>query len=260
MKVIIAKGGDIAKRTEMALKILKPSLPPNGSRILIKPNLVEPMESNSGAVTRPEVVRGIIQFLGKNYEIFVGEGAGIFDTARCFERANYYELVEKFQVELIDLNKGPFIKLKGDFWEFEVAKLVKEIDYIISAAVLKQHPYQVTLCLKNMMGVLKPQKRYPVKAYMHKEGSMQIWAKRLCDLLLAVRPNLAVIDATTGMFGSHLYGRLKKLNMVVVSEDVVAADLVGATLLGMENVFHLDLALKRKIGSKPKEIKEICLA
>jgi len=257
-KVITTKGKDIAKRTKLALKALKPLLPPTGSKILIKPNLVEPMESNSGAITRPEVVEGIIQFLiEKEYEIFIGEGAGVLNTTECFERAGYYELEEKFQVKLVDLNKGPFIKLKGNFWEFEIAKLVKEVNYIISAAVLKQHPYEVTLCLKNMMGVLKPRKRYPVKAYMHKEGSMQPWAERLCDLLLAAKPNLAVIDATTGMFGSHLYGELKRFDMVVTSEDAVAADVVGAKLLGKENVLHLNLAIKKGIGSKPEEIKEI---
>lgn len=60
-KVIIAKGEDVAKRTLAALKALAPKLPARRSRILIKPNLVEPMPRDSGAITRPEVREGIIQ-------------------------------------------------------------------------------------------------------------------------------------------------------------------------------------------------------
>jgi uncharacterized protein (DUF362 family) len=256
-RVVIARGKDIARRTELALKTLNPQLPPKGSRVLIKPNLVEPMDRNSGAVTRPEVVEGIIKFL-KDYEIFIGEGAGIFNTDECFEKAGYYELEERFSVKLVDLNKGPFIKLKGDFWEFEVAKLAKNAEYIVSAAVLKQHAFGVTLCLKNVMGLLKPQGKYPVKAYIHKESSLKLWAERLCDLVAAIKPNLAVIDATTGMFGSHLDGWLRKLDMSIASEDAVAADLVGAELLGNKNVYYLNLALKKKIGSHPRDKIQAC--
>jgi uncharacterized protein (DUF362 family) len=61
-----------------------------------------------------------------------------------------------------------------------------------------------------MMGVLKPLGSYPVKAYMHQEEKMETWARRLCDLLRVAKPNLAVIDATTEMWGSHLYGETKK--------------------------------------------------
>ncbi|MEM5847346.1 MAG: iron-sulfur cluster-binding protein, partial [Candidatus Aenigmatarchaeota archaeon] len=59
-KVVIAEGKDIVKRTYLALKELKPKMPKKGERILIKPNLVEPMPNYSGAITRKEVIEGII--------------------------------------------------------------------------------------------------------------------------------------------------------------------------------------------------------
>ena len=62
MRVAIGKGKDIVKRTYLTLKRLSPNLPEKGSKILIKPNLVEPMPKSSGAVTRPEVIEGIIRF------------------------------------------------------------------------------------------------------------------------------------------------------------------------------------------------------
>lgn len=262
-RVLAAKGKDITKRTLIALEKLSPRLPRKGSKILIKPNLVEPMPRYSGAITRPEVIEAIIQFFGdRNYKIYVGEGAAILDTSKCFQKAGYLHLQRKYNIKIVDLNQGGFIKMgtDGRYWrEFEVAGILKEVDYLISAAVLKQHSFQVTLCLKNIMGVLKPGPRYPVKSYMHRENNMEIWAQRLMDLIFKVKPNLGVIDATTGMFGSHLSGRLKKFDITLVSEDVLACDIVGAKFLGYERVLHLDLALERKLGRKPSRVESIMI-
>lgn len=257
MRVVIVKGKDIIKRTFVALKRLNPKLPEKG-KIIIKPNLVEPMSNDSGAITRKEVVEGIIRFLDdKNYNIFIGEGSSIYDTKKCFEKASYYKLKEKYDIKLIDLNQSEFIPINGRYWNFEIAKIIKS-SYIISAAVLKEHGFTVTLSLKNIMGVLRPQKSYPTKEYMHKENDPKIWAERLCDLVRVAKPNLAVIDATTAMYGCHLYGRLKKLNLTLVSEDALACDIVGARLLGYEKVFYLEL-IKKEFGDREIKIEKIKL-
>jgi len=214
--VIISYGRDIIKRTINGLRLLNPSLPKKHSKVIIKPNLVESMPKESGAVTRPEVVEGIIRFFdSKRYEIYIAEGAAVFDTMSCFRRAGYLYLEGKYKVRILDLHQGRFMKVKGRFWkEFEVSELFKDA-YIVSAPVLKQHPYQVTLSLKNMMGILKPDRTYPVKEYMHKEDKREIWAERLLDLISHFKPHLAVIDATSGMFGSHLSGSLKIFNATI---------------------------------------------
>jgi len=259
-RVIIAKGKDIRKRTLLALKKLSPKLPPKGSKILIKPNLVEPMPKESGAITRAEVIEGIIQFLGdKNYEIIVGEGSAIYETERCFEEAGYYEILSKYRVRIVNLNRDEFtrVRLDGKIWkEVEVSKLALE-SYLVSAAVLKEHAFEVTLSLKNLMGILKPKGKYPVKSYIHEEDDYRIWAERMCDLLSKIKPKLAIIDGTTGMFGSHLYGMLKRFDLTIVSEDGLAADLVGAKILGHENVYYLKLGLERKVGNYPREVLRV---
>jgi len=255
-KVIIAKGEDIAKRTKAALQALSPFLPEKGSKILIKPNLVEPLPKDSGAITRPEIIEGIIQFLGKDFEIIVGEGSAFEETEECFEKAGYYEILSGYNVEIVNLNKGPFVKVKidGNIWkEIEIAEIAKE-SYIISVPILKEHAFLVTLGIKNMMGILKPKGGYPNKSYIHSDFS-----EKICDLVSKIKPSLTVIDATTGMYGSHLYGELKRFDMTIVSEDVLAADIVGAKILGhdFKEVPYLNSALKRKIGFLPKEVKEI---
>jgi uncharacterized protein (DUF362 family) len=258
--VIVCYGKDIIERTSEALEILSPSLPPKSTKIIIKPNIVEPMDKHSGSVTRPEVIEGIIKFLDAlSYEIYIAEGAAVRDTMKCFKEAGYLYLEKNYALKIRDLHTLPFVKVRWTFWkEFEIAELFKKA-YIISVPVLKQHPFLVTLSLKNMMGILKPRQTYPTKAYMHEEPSKHVWAERLLDLICHAKPHLAVIDATTGMFGSHLHGRLKTLNATIVSEDALACDIAGAHLLGYKNVFYLDMALRRGLGKAPT-VKEKVLS
>jgi uncharacterized protein (DUF362 family) len=256
MRVVVCKGGNPRERTIEALRVLSPSI--SKKYVLIKPNLVEPMQSVSGAVTRPEVVEGIVCFLGDDYEIIVGESSAGYNTKEAFDVTGY-KVLEKDNVELVDFDDRGYYKLDldGRGWkgEVEVTEVVKG-RYIISAAVLKEHMYTVTLSLKNMMGVIKPIGGYPNKSYIHDGVSEEVWAERLCDLLEKVKPDLAVIDGTTGMYGSHLYGELKRHDLTIVSEDPVSADIVGAEILGHKRVLHISKALERKLGEKP-EVEKI---
>lgn len=241
--VIITRGKDIIKRTKEALKKLDPKLPPKGSKILIKPNLVEPMPPDSGAITRPEVIEGIIQFLGdKNYKIIIGESSATWETEKAFRLAGYKDLKKKYKIKLINFDKGKFIKIKTgkSIWpSFEIAKTCRDVSYIISAAPLKEHAFGVTLTIKNMMGVLKPKGPTPNKKYIHKEGDIKIWTKRMKILLNYIKPDLALIDGTTAMIGSHIHGRLKKKNITIVGQDALAVDMAGAKILNHKRVFYL---------------------
>lgn len=244
-RVVIAYGQNIQERTIEALRKFAPKLPKPGAKILIKPNLVEPCPANSGAVTRPELVEGILQFLGERYEIFIGESSASWNTWEAFEKAGYFDLSKKYKVQLVNFDEGNFfeIKTRDLFWpKFEIAELLIKVDYLISAAVLKEHPYGVTLTLKNMMGVLRPEKdlQEANKHYMHRENDKKIWAKRLSLLLKNVKLNLGIIDGTTAMFGSHLNGRLKRKDLTIVGEPLVA-DLEGAKILGHSRVFYLEI-------------------
>jgi len=265
-KVVISKGKDIVKRTEKALEKLEPTLPPKNSKILIKPNLVEPLPKNSGAVTRPEIIEGIIKYLNSNgkFNIIIGEGCSYTGrTKECFEKAGYY-LENKYDVKIVPFDENEFVlvKLNGEKWkEIKISKITKESDYIISAAVLKEHGYKVTLALKNMMGILEPRGYYPNKDYMHRVGFVfkGNWSKKLCDLLTKFKPDLSLIDGTTAMYGSHLYGELKRMDLTIVGEDPVAVDSVASNILGHEKVFYIEDAEKRGIGSKKAEIVKVTI-
>lgn len=242
--IVTVRDKDLIKRTTKALQVLQPKLPEPGSKILIKPNLVEPRTKKSGAITRPEIVEGIIQFLNdKKYKILIGEGTAMPTTKLAFTIGDYLYLPKKYDVKLINLNKGPFKKINTgkDIWpEIEINQIALETDYFISAAVLKEHMYVVTLSIKNIMGCLKPKGIQANKSYIHKEYDDTIWARRLAILYQYLKPDLAIIDGTTGMYGSHVAGRLEQKDLTIVGEDPLAVDIVCAEILGHKKVFYLE--------------------
>lgn len=259
--IVVAKGPNIKKRTKAALKAFKPKI--KNKTILIKPNLVEPLAKDSGAVTRPELIAGIIEYFQesekKKKKIIIGEGAGIRDTFKCFKIAGYLDLEKKYDIELIDLNQDKFIPIKGQYWNFQIHELAKKAA-IISAPILKEHEtFEITLSCKNLMGFLKPQKILSTKAYMHPLNNKKIWTQRMIDLVKVCWPVLNVMDATTGMCREHLYGKCKRFNLTIVGENPIEFDYYTANLMAHKEVFYLRALREAGLGKlpSPKNIKQI---
>ncbi len=98
---------------------------------------------------------------------------------------------------------------------------------MINVPIAKDHSLsRLTLGMKNLMGLVRDR---PV---LHAHLS-----QNLADLTSFVRPKLTVVDAvrilvSNGPTGGSL-DDVKKLNTVIASPDIVAADSYAATLFGM---------------------------
>ena len=94
--------------------------------------------------------------------------------------------------------------------------------------IAKHHSLaRLTLGMKNLMGTIRD--RGAIHANL---------GQRLADLTSLIRPTLTIIDAVrilmdNGPTGGDL-GDVKKLDTVIVSPDIVAADSYAATLFGLE--------------------------
>lgn len=136
-------------------------------------------------------------------------------------------------VETLDIPNGVTIR------EASTYRTVRESTFIIGVPKLKRHSSTtVTISLKNMLGVITDEE----KGRFHQEGIDQ----SIADLNSALKPNLAVIDATrvmtkTGPTG----GKMVESNTIIASKDPVAADLIAA-----EKLFALEDA------SSPKDAAE----
>jgi hypothetical protein len=109
---------------------------------------------------------------------------------------------------------------------------------------MKTHDmFPVTLGLKNMKGVIQDQD----KKRFHIIGVEQA----VVDINKLVLPHLTVIDGTVGMEGiGPMHGEPVNLGLIVASMDTVAADAVGASIMGVDpqEVGHIRMAAEQGLG------------
>jgi len=104
----------------------------------------------------------------------------------------------------------------------------------------------VTLSLKNMLGATLGE-----RAKVAKKGRFhRMLDESIVDINLYLKPRLAVIDGRVAGLGGELAAKPKKLGIMIFSEDLVAADAVGAKYLGVNplSIRHLKLAEKVGLG------------
>ena len=221
-------------------------------RILIKPNLVEPLEP---PITTPvKLVAVLVDYIRKLYpdlEIIIGEGSGSLSntTLQVFEKLGYSKLADMTGVALLDLNEAPLVHMQDSNcsrWpEMHLPRIAFE-SFLVSVPVLKAHSLAgVTLTMKNMMG-LAPPAHYQQGGHLKKASFHQKIQEAIFDLNRYRTPDFTLLDATIGMQEAHLCGPTcdPPPNRLAAGYDPVAMDSYGCSLLGIkwDSVGHLDMA------------------
>lgn len=210
--------------------IIKP-----GQLVMIKPNLVaSPGTKESGACTWPEVSRTVadlVKELGARPVIAESSAAGV-KTEEVMEEAGYFAL-EDMGYEVVNLDKAPLAEVSvpggsGLYEPLTVFELALQADVIISVPTLKCHDQtEITCAMKNLKGLL-PDK---MKKKFHHEGLFE----GVCDLMLALKPSLSVVDAIICQEGGGpIFGDPVEMDLILASKDLVALDAVGGRLIGYE--------------------------
>ncbi|MGC8961721.1 MAG: DUF362 domain-containing protein [Candidatus Bathyarchaeia archaeon] len=246
-KVAIVKGVDPVDSTVKALEMVDAyRVLPLDKPILVKPNYLDASHPSKGITTDGRVVEGVVKYLklhGFN-SIAIGEGSGFADTLEAFRAAGLDAVAERWNVKLVDLNRGSFVEVEPPnplaLKKVKIARTALE-SAIISVPKLKPHRQAgVTLSIKNMMGVMTP------------KGSMHInLHKNIADLASIVKPCVAVIDGVIAGEGHESAGNPVKMDLVIAGLDPVAVDAVGAAvmMIPVEEVKHLRYAMEKGLGT-----------
>jgi len=248
--VLIQRGTDGAEMAYRALEELgaRELLSPKRS-ILIKPNITVNQPAASGVTTHVSVVEGVLRFLRDHrlgQEVIIGEGGGC-DITRAFRELGFAQVAKQYGARLADFNRdeGATVKVPSPLvqGEFTLARTVTECDGLINLPCLKIHTgeSQVTLCLKDLMGCLTPP-----RSFMHRDFN-----RRVLDLLRAVgHSELNLIDGLVGHERGEIHGDPVGTELVIASRDPVAADAVGAAVMGFQEgeVGHIARAGEMGLG------------
>ncbi|PYS89826.1 MAG: hypothetical protein DMF64_16605 [Acidobacteria bacterium] len=255
--VVITQNEQIEKAIAEALEQidLKPLI--GGKLVAVKPNDTWASAEDKTGVTQPDTLRAVLRHL-KQFgprELVVTGGAGAAETDEVFRVAGLMEVVEEEGATFFDHNCPPFesveleykpsADVKGPQKSVMVNPRVLEYETLIAVNQLKLHrTATVTLALKNIAmsypaadyyGHPRSKQEHENEFYEDMHSFIAAMAKRFpIDLAITVGHPAMI---ASGPLGGHAV----ETGLVIASTDALAADVVGAKLLGfnVQAVRHL---------------------
>jgi uncharacterized protein (DUF362 family) len=197
--------------------------------------------------------------------LIVTGGAGAAETGDVFRTVGLMEVVEQERATFFDHNRPPFVPVKleykpsadvrGPQKEVMVNPRVLEYETLIAVNQLKLHrTATVTLALKNIAMSYPAADYYghPRSKEKHENEFFEDMHSLIAAMAKAFPINLAITVGHPAMIASGpLGGHAVETGIVIASTDAVAADVVGAKLLGfnVQAVRHLWEAEKLGLGA-----------
>lgn len=248
----ISKVTDLKEDIKKSLEFIKwKDRVKSDSTVFIKPNFTYP-HYKEGVTTSPDLIKAFLEILKDRADtVILGESDGgnhSFTADDAFKGHNMPEICKKTGVELVNLSKLPSRKVEDNIQGKKVEVqlpdlLLDDVDCFISVPVLKVHVMtNVTLSMKNLWGC------YPdtMRGLYHKNLS-----HKLTLITKALNPQIVLMDAKYALDGhGPMYGEPKKLDIILSSNNPVAIDSLGASVMGIpiKTVEHILIAEKEGLG------------
>jgi len=224
------------------------------STVLIKPNLCLPDKDKKATTTSSALIIALHKYL-------TDQGVGriiIADhTLQSSDRFDSIEIVKYIKdnpdIKLIFANEQRYFipeRVNGKVLEnTEVLKLANRADFIINLATAKHHTATtVSLCTKNLMGMIWDRKLFHTQIDLH---------QAIGDLASHIKPHINIIDANRVLLdrGPVGPGPVSKENKIYASTDLVAVDSVvvskfnfGGKSHSPDKISHLMAAHQNGVG------------
>ena len=240
-----------------------------GSKVLLKINLIGPKKADRAATTHPEFVRAVGQLVKEHgAEVYVGDSsggaiAGMAPTKKSFTVAGIERIAEEEGFTLINFDEvGPVSKQSDENYteELFITKAIEEMDVVINLPKMKTHAMGIyTGAVKNLFGAI-PGLR---KAKYHRDApNPEVFGEVLADIHKSIHNMpLHIMDGIVSMQGEGpTAGKPYPAGKVLISEDPLALDRIAIEMMGIkpERVDILKASIKRGIGCwEPQEIEVI---
>lgn len=196
-------------------------------RIGIKPNLVAPVPAEDGGTTHPQVTEGVICYLKKlGYEkIAIMESSWVGDrTEDSFQICGYYDLEERYGIELLDMKKAQTVEMDCAGMSLTVCVPPMEVDFLINIPVLKGHcQTRMTCALKNMKGLLPDSQ----KRAFHRMGLHE----PIGHLSAGIHQDFILVDSICGDLSFEDGGNPVQQDRLIAAADPVLCDAFCCGLL-----------------------------
>jgi uncharacterized protein (DUF362 family) len=237
-----------------------------GKRVAVKPNDTWASAEDTTAVTQPDTLRAVLRYMQRfrPRALIVTGGAGAAETEEVFRLAGLMDVVVQEGATFFDHNRPPFTAValeyqpeadvQGPQASVMVNSRVLEYDTLIALNQLKVHQTAtVTLALKNIAMSYPAADYYghPRLTQQHRHWFFEDMHSFIAAMARRFPIHLAITVGHPAMIGTGpLGGHVVETGVVIASSDPLAADVVGAKLLGfqVEAVRHLWEAGRLGIG------------
>jgi uncharacterized protein (DUF362 family) len=258
---------------------------PRKQTVMMKPNVTAGCPRDSGIVTHPAFVGGMVDYLvddlGLSAErIFIGEATSPSTTPEQrdlgWARSGYTEIAREKRVSLIDLADYGNIRITpGQTVQLHNIGISRwaaspEVFYI-NVPKLKTHNLSVvTLCGKNQQGIMIPvvdrhlcseawRATYGRDFKKHGRDWMRVedheaWQRTIghmhWDVYLACQPDFNIIEGIVGRDGNAFYlGRNFPCGLAIAGDHMPSVDMIASYVMGytVETLVYLQVGVERGI-------------
>jgi uncharacterized protein (DUF362 family) len=237
--------------------------------VVITANCVQQQKPETGIVVGNDSLRGIIKYIkSKNPKrVIVAMGSGQKETREAITAAGFDKVALEEDVEFIDLNHGPFIRIILNHDKPAATNLnsiINEMTLSVSFTQLKFHE-EATMsgAIKNIALGWAPAEEH---GYPKKNLGIHENLHGFITAMAEVIPiDLSIVSASPAMIGTGPgKGIPKHTGLVLAGTDPVSTDTLGARLLGFkpQGIHYLYDCGNKKIGISNTDniaIKGICL-
>lgn len=255
--VVITHNADIERAISEALRYIDVEPLVRNRIVAVKPNETWASQEDKTGVTQPDTLRAVLRYI-KQFEpkeLVVSGGAGAAETDEVFRIVGLMDVVEEEGAVFFDHNREPFARVEltyapekdvaGPQESVMVNPRVLQYETLIAVNQLKLHATAtVTLALKNIAMSFPAADYYghPRSRQYHKHEFFSDMHSFIAAMAKLFPIDLAVTVGHPAMIGTGpLRGYTFETGLVIASTDAIAADAVGAKLLGFnaQAVHHL---------------------
>jgi uncharacterized protein (DUF362 family) len=233
--MVVARGTDPAELVRQAVKAMggMEKFIKKGAKVVVKPNICVAYGNYENAYTsNPWVVGALVKLCleagAASVRVFDAPFNGT--AANAYLRSGIEEQVKAAGGEMVQMAGYKYVPTKlamgKELKNIGIYDEILKADAIINVPIAKHHSLAgLTLAMKNLMGLIDD------RMSIHPNFS-----QRLPDLASQIKPVLNVVDAVRILMdngpASGTKDDVKKLDTIILTQDIVAADAYGTTLFG----------------------------
>jgi len=247
--------GQLVRQAIMAMGGMEKFVP-KGADVILKPNVcVDNRTYEWAATTNPWVVGELVKmcFEAGASNVRVMDQTWKRGMTEAYLMSGITEQVEAAGGEMVWMPLEKFIPtelpLGRDLKSLDIYEDILNADVWINVPVAKHHMNaKLTLSMKNLMGLIAD------RPIIHEN-----FGQRIADMASAFKPTLNVMDAVRVMMDNGPIGYalsdVKKMDTVIVSQDMVAIDAYTTRLFGMkpEDLDYVVCATEMGLGRSDVE-------